>query len=129
MSTDPSKMSQSYREQEAKNSDAATNVYWAPAATYQIANFRPEKKGGDGAILQPEAPLVFRNHLCVADTSKEDGKKAADYIEASDAFKGGVIIKCRDREHAQHLSAQQAAMKGVKKIESSDISSTVIGAK
>ncbi len=126
MSTD-NNMSEGYQAQEQKNVEAdlvqqgqeaeeRTKIYWSPASEYQIANFVPEKKGLVGNIIQAEAPLKFSNHI----VSTDDQKKI-DYIEASDAFKAGIIRKCKTREEALGHTAAQDAMKTVKEINCEDI--------
>lgn len=109
--------SESYLKQEEKNAAAAlekgaqeaaaaTVVYWAPAKGYQLANFITEKKGDGGAIIRPEMPLRFSNHV----VSTDDQKKIA-FIEASGAFGAGIIRKCKNMDEALRLTAEQGVLK------------------
>ncbi len=129
----PGTMSDAYNEQEEKGKKeqmavesaenaAKTFFYWAPASEYQLANWREEEKSG-GAIIRPEGSLKWGNHIRATD----DPKMIA-FIEASGAFKSGIIKKYKTATEAQLQTAKQSMAKGEsRKMESSDISSTKMG--
>ena len=81
-------------------------IYWAPASKYQLANWKKETRGANGQILTPEQPLQFFENIFVAKTKKE-----VDFIEKSDAFEKGQIVKCEDMAAARVRSLGRKASK------------------
>jgi hypothetical protein len=91
----------------------AGTIYWAPAADYQLANWKV-KTDKDGNITHEVAPLRFAENIYIAKTQEE-----CDFIEGKlprcthNAFSNGQIIKCRNLAHARELSALRMQKKRV----------------
>ena len=92
-----------------------TRIYWANAKGMQIANFQRERKEY-GQIVQPERPIRFVDHIYSTDVLEE-----IKYIEASNAFKAGVVIKCRDAIEAEKLSSKHRTMMRITNVVSTDV--------
>ena len=110
-------------EEAQRAADDGRVIYFAPAKEYQIANYRKEvKQAGD--IISTECPWRFSEHLTITD---ED--EVIEFIEKSNAFKAGIIKRCKNREEANQMVLGARAMKGVKEAQVQDISSTLIDAR
>lgn len=96
-----------------------SNIYWAPAKTYQLANFEEEKLLESGRIAKREVPLVFHNHIL----QTSDAKTIA-YIEGCDAFdpkeNTGQVRKCDTIEEALKLTANINVVKSIKTIQATE---------
>jgi len=97
-------MSDATKEKKTKNYDDEGH-YWSKAERHQIANFGREIKDG-GNIVQPERPLRFSNHYRFAKNEEE-----VTFIEQSDSFKSGDVIKVANAKEANILTAQQHTRK------------------
>lgn len=89
-----------------------SRIYWAKAKGYQIANFEPEKKQG-GSIIKPERPLRFTDHIKMTSDKKEIA-----FIESSDAFISGAVVRVKTLEEAAALTSKQRAMRQIREITS-----------
>jgi hypothetical protein len=98
-----------------------TNIYWAPASRYQIANFVEEKMGDMGRVIQRESPIRFEEHIYVTDRPDEIA-----FIEKSAAFLNHQVIKCPTMKDASDMSRAQRVAKSVRTIRESFNESTFI---
>lgn len=97
-------MAEEIEEKKTKKYDSEGH-YWSKAEKHQIANFKKEKKEG-GNIIQPETPLRFSNHYRFA-----EGEKEVKFVEESDSFKNGDVIKVASAKEANILTAKQHKLK------------------
>jgi len=92
------------------------HIYWAPASSYQIANFVPERRLESGRIADREQSIKFMSHIFRTTNPKE-----IEFIENCSAFdkteNSGQIRKCANMEEASALTRAIKATKSVKTIE------------
>lgn len=109
--------------QEGKEAEDRTVVYWAPSPGYKIGNFVKEAWSG-GRCIQHEASLAFLNHIKTADPGTDEGKEIITFIEKSNAFEAGIIKKCEDMTEAQTHTAKLQAMRKVTQLKCESVSMT-----
>ena len=101
--------------------EVEANIYWAPAKSYHLANFKNEKQLESGKVIQREVSLKFTNHIFRTSDPAE-----IEYIENCDAFdkteNTGQIKKCKDMAMAQELTQGVAVIRSVKTVEASESS-------
>ena len=94
-------------------------IFWARAASYQIANFKPEVYEG-GKMAQREEPIRFHEHILTT-----NDKKVINFVRKSGKF-GIAVHECETMADALKLSAQQRQRKGLRDVKTEDVSSSEI---
>lgn len=119
-------MSKEFTEVDAKNKTAelqdGTVYFWAPAAKFQLANYREEVRSPNtGMITKSEDPIRFYNNIYV--TKNPDEIK---FIRESEACQSGVVKEFPDMESAQKETRILLARKaGVREFKAEDVERTV----
>ncbi len=94
--------------------------FWAHSAKHQIANFEKEEFSG-GRMIKREKPLRATCHVYTARTEKE-----RQFLRASNAFRDGGIILCKDLAEAHMRTVKHNQLKGIKEVRCESISSSMI---
>lgn len=94
-------------------------IFWARAANYQIANFKPEVYEG-GKMAQREEPIRFHEHILTT-----NDPKVVKFVRKSRQF-GIAVHECETMADALNRSAQQRQRRGLRDVKTEDVSSTEI---